>query len=480
MRQHYDAAYRLQDSGNLPAADLEHKSFLAAVLHQLANGYAEAGDYAHAAPLYDEAIAATPTDLKLRQDAAEAALDAKNSQKARDLLQEAVDNAPATLPNKLRADASRILGRALLVLSLNKEAEKYTQAALTLDPTFENLYVMGSTMLEAGEENGGAPYFTQLIAQYGDTAANHMAIGRAYSVANYPEKALAEYKKALALNASLPGLHYSLGATYMSVEPPDTAKAEQEFRKEIAISPRDPLAYPQLAHILEQQNKSAEAITNLKRVTELAPRNPDNVMELGHLYFLSGQKREAEAALRQAIAVTLDPAHNRFAIQRAHYDLGKLLISNGQQEPGRQEMEISAKMLDEKRQQDESIMSGGKYAASLTLTKTHEPTLEQINALKRFESQMGPLLAGSYNNLGVHAAMAGDFPRAEANFQQAAKWNPSLQGVDRNWGRAAFAAHDYAQAIAPLERAFKAHPEDEEIRAMLGESRTRTIEARQP
>ena len=479
-RQHYDAAYRLQDAGNFRGADAEHRSFLAAALHRLANGYAGAGDYAHAAPIYDEAVAAAPEDLSLRKDAAAAALDAQNPQKAQELLQEAVDHAPGTLSRPERADANRILGRALLVVGDHKNAEKYTQAALTLNPTFENLYVMASTVLEADGPDAAAPFFARIIATYGDTAENHMAVGRAYSVANFPDKALDEYRKSLAQNATLPGLHYSLGATYMSLAPPDNTRAEEELRKEIALHPHDPLPYPQLARILQQRSKTTEAILELKRATELAPLNPDNFTELGHLYFISGQKPEAEAAFRQAIAVTLDPSHNRFAIQRAHYELGQLLTGMGQQEQGRQELAISAKMLDQKRQQDESVMSGGKYAESLTLSKTHAATPGQLAELKRFESQVAPFLAGSYNNLGVHAAMAGDFPRAESNFQLAARWNPALPGVDSNWGRAAFAAHDFAQAIMPLERAATAHPEDADLRTMLDECRRRTADATQP
>jgi tetratricopeptide (TPR) repeat protein len=470
-REHYDAAYRLQDAGNFRGADAEHRSFLAAALHKLANGYAGAGNYAHAAPIYDEAIAAAPEDLNLRKDAAAAALDAQNPQKAQELLEEAVDHAPATLPRQERADADRILGRALLVVGHNKDAEKYTQAALALDPTFENLYVTASTELEADSPDAAEPFFARIITTYGDTAENHMAVGRAYAVGKFPDKALIEYRKALALSATLPGLHYSLGATYMSIEPPDNTRAEEEFRKEIALHPHDPLPYPQLARILQQRNNTSEAILYLKRATELAPLNPDNFIELGHLYYISGQKREAEAAFRQAIAVTLDPSHNRFAIQRAYYELGQLLTGMGQQEQGRQELVISAQMLDQKRQQDESIMSGGKYAESLTQSKTHSATPGQLAELRRFESQMAPLLAGSYNNLGVHAAMAGDFPHAEANFQLAARWNPALPGVNSNWGRAAYAAGDYAGAVAPLERALASNPDDGELRNMLGACR---------
>jgi Flp pilus assembly protein TadD len=94
-------------------------------------------------------------------------------------------------------------------------------------------------------------------------------------------------------------------------------------------------------------------------------------------------------------------------------------------------------------------------------------TPAETEELKTFAKQTGPLIAGSYNNLGVHAAMREEFAKAAGYFQLAAKWNPTLSGVDSNWGRAAFAAHDCEQAIGPLRRALAAHPSDSEIHAML-------------
>jgi len=75
---------------------------------------------------------------------------------------------------------------------------------------------------------------------------------------------------------------------------------------------------------------------------------------------------------------------------------------------------------------------------------------------KTFAKQTGPLIAASYNNLGVHAAMKEEFAEAAGYFQAAAKWNPTLPGVDSNWGRAAFANHQCEQAIIPLHRALAA------------------------
>jgi tetratricopeptide (TPR) repeat protein len=94
-------------------------------------------------------------------------------------------------------------------------------------------------------------------------------------------------------------------------------------------------------------------------------------------------------------------------------------------------------------------------------------TPKEVNELKRFAEQIGPLLAGSYNNLGVHAAMSGKYAEAAGYFALAAKWDPGLAGVDRNWGRAAFAAHDCAQAVAPLRRAVAGDLSNAELAGML-------------
>ncbi len=474
LHQHYDNAYRLQAQGDLAGADAEHTAFLVLALQELANGRANSGDYLHAAPLYDEALALAGNDLDLRRDYAAAAIDAQDPRKAQQLLQDAVDHAPENLPPALRANANRVLASALLILGRGKDAIHYNQQALTLDPGFDSLYALGYTILNVSGASVADPIFQRLIAQDGDTAANRMAVGRAYAVAGFPDKAILQFQKALRMDPTLAGLHYSLGGAYMSLPQPDYATAEIEFKKELALHPRDPLSYPQLAHIALKRQKFNEAEIDLKRAAQLDPRNPDVFMELGQLYVQTNRSQDAEAALRQAIAVTVDPARNRYAIQRAHYELGQILLARGDKEEGRKEVEISADMLNKKRQQDISIMTGGKQGESLTLGKTRFATPQQLEEVHAFERQLAPLIAGSYNNLGVHAAMAGRFPAAEQDFAHAAQWDPALHGIDSNLGRAAFAARDCAAAVAPLARALATDPSDAELRAMLAECKRQT------
>ena len=75
VQQHYDEAFRLQDEGELERADAEHKAFLAALLHQIANARANLGIYSQAVPVYDEALGLMPNSIDLNLDYAAAALD---------------------------------------------------------------------------------------------------------------------------------------------------------------------------------------------------------------------------------------------------------------------------------------------------------------------------------------------------------------------------------------------------------------------
>jgi Flp pilus assembly protein TadD len=84
------------------------------------------------------------------------------------------------------------------------------------------------------------------------------------------------------------------------------------------------------------------------------------------------------------------------------------------------------------------------------------------------EAQAGRILASSYDSLGVHAAIGGDFVAAAGYFARAVQWDPGMNGEDRKWGRAAFTAKDYAQAVGPLGRALWQQPGDGEVRSMLG------------
>jgi tetratricopeptide (TPR) repeat protein len=182
--------------------------------------------------------------------------------------------------------------------------------------------------------------------------------------------------------------------------------------------------------------------------------------------------------------LTLVPAKHDYEVQRAHFQLGRLLEKNGNVEEGRKELEISRNLLYAKSQQVESKLKGSAMLAPVE--KTRPVSAEALAALNAMEAQAGRILASSYDSLGVHAAIAGDFAAAAGYFARAVQWDPTMNGEDRKWGRAAFAAKDYAQAVGPLGRALALHSDDGEVRSMLGLSSylshdyARAVEVLQP
>jgi Flp pilus assembly protein TadD len=276
------------------------------------------------------------------------------------------------------------------------------------------------------------------------------------------------------MDSRLHGVHYSLGACYVSLSGEAAyGEAEGEFRKELALQPNDPFSYPQLGKIALSRHNYTETGLDLRRATALNPDSADNYLLLSQLFTETNRISDAIVALRKAIAVTLDPSRNHYAIHAAHYQLGRLLIESGDRAGGKVEMKIAEDLLARSDRQDENTLNG-KPQVQLPLETTRVASARERADDSTYEKSVAPLIAGSYNNLGVHAAIRGDFGAAAGWFRHASEWNPLLAGVPANWGRAAFAAHQYAEAVAPLQTALRLHPDDREMRVELGVSQYET------
>ena len=479
MRQHYDAAYRFQSLGDLARADVEHKRFLAAALDHLANFYANTGDYLHAAPTYEQALQLIPTNFALLMDYAGASLDAHDSTKTGSLLQTAMGLDATTITSSQKADMHLMLGRTLRALGDTQAGIEQFHAAIAIDPNIDNYSALADAALEMDGLSGAAPIFARMLGRFGDSAALHMRIGRIYALSGFPDRAIEEFKQAVARDYKMPDVHYSLGAAYMSNLASDLPLAESEFREELALHPDDTFSYPQLGYIALRHLDYREAESDFRHAVTVNPLNAEIFAELGKLYAETGRSAAAESAFRKAIALTSDPSRNDYAIERAHYQLGRLLLARGDESEGQQELQIAQELLSERDLQAESKLSGQPVHRS-PLEKTRVATPKEVEALKLFAKQVGPLIAGSYNNLGVHAAMSRKYAEAAGYFELAAKWDPMLPGVDRNWGRAAFAAHDCGQAIEPLRRAVAADSSNAELVAILDRCQSLVPELPEP
>ena len=467
MQQHYDEAFRFQNAGDLSRADSEYKLFLAMALHRLANGRATLGDYGHAAPLYEEALRLTPDERSLQVDYAGAALDASDWRKAKTLAAAAL----ASLKSEAQpADgrAASTLAQAQLELGEHQEALEQFRIAAQLRPGFDTSSQLAAAYLVLGNRSSAAQILGEMPKKFGDTAELHLQLGILYGRTKFFDDAIEEIGEALAKDSRLKGAHYSLGASYiMQSGQLGFDKAEAEFRKEIDINPNSPLAYALLARIVLARHLYPEAEAYMKHALELNKKSAGAYLLLGQIYRDTGRTSEAEKAFRESIKLTLDPSMNDYEVEQTHFWLGRLLIQDGNSAEGRRELELARNLLYLREQQLESRLSGNNILRA-ALDETHEANPEDLVAQKTAETQAGPPIASSYCNLGVNAANAGKFADASRDFEQAARWNPTLASVNENWSRAAFAAKEYARAVTPLSHTLDQHPESVEVRSMLG------------
>jgi tetratricopeptide (TPR) repeat protein len=486
LQKRYEAAQNFLAAHDRISAAEQYRIFIADALGETAIGRARAGQYDNAEDDFDEALTLVPDFPLMKLEYARAALRSGHIERAESLAKALIEQYPANA--KVAPAAHAVLGRVLLKLNKDTEAKAQFEAAVALDPTFENGYELAVAELDLGDEAGASKIFLEMLTSFGDTAEIRMYFGQAYGNSDFQAKAIEEIKQALAKDDHLPGAHYSLAAAYLATfGNAKSHEAEEELRKEIAISPDDALAYAALGHRLVSQqddpSRSAEGKALLERAAALSPDTPDAFLYLGQFYVESGNAASAEPALRKAIALTTDVSRNGFQIQQAHYLLGRLLIQQGHEEEGKQELAIATQLRKQNLARDQSRLSDyleDKQSAT-TETDAAKPfmpmavdreTIDRNAAAKvdAFERKITPAIADSYNNLGAISGSLGDYPSALVYFRHAATWQPSLEGLDLNWGRAAFETASYSEAIGPLSRYLSLHPDEANARSWLGQS----------
>ncbi|MGA7831854.1 MAG: tetratricopeptide repeat protein [Terracidiphilus sp.] len=469
LMSYYEAAQNFQENNDLEQASQQYQLFIANALDYLGSARASAGDYAKSSAYFDEALRLAPNHSSIQLDYAEVALAAKDLPRAKQVAESAVAAKPAD------DRAHRILGRVLLKAGDSNGAKLQLEKAVAIDPNFTNGYALASAYLALKDKEHAAALFHEMQLSLGDKAALHMEFGLAYGEAGFPEEAIEEFKKTIQRDAKFPGAHYSLGASYLlSMGEIDFPKAVAEFQKELQVNPNDFLSHAELGYVALSQHRLPDAENELVRAAALNPTDPDVYMSLGQLYLQTDRSTEAEAALRKTIALTTDTAHNNYQVQRAHYLLARLLLQSNRADEGKQEMQASQDLLAISARHNQGQahgMSENGIGGDLQWRDSKNLTLIDPQALSRVqatEQQLGLSIADSYNNMGAIAATNKDYAAASQSFENAYKWNPSLDGLDKNWGKAAFYGHLYSEAVAPLDRYLSQHTDDDVARSYLG------------
>jgi tetratricopeptide (TPR) repeat protein len=154
--------------------------------------------------------------------------------------------------------------------------------------------------------------------------------------------AIAQYRKAIALNPHLPGVHFEL-AELLHTSADETVKkqAEQEYHAALAENAQDEKSIFRLAEIDAQKGNTEQSYKEYTKAVELQPSDADAKLGLAKTLIEMDQSDKALPLLEDA--VKLEPTN-----ATAHYRLGTLYRKVGRADDAKRELELYKKFKDMK------------------------------------------------------------------------------------------------------------------------------------
>lgn len=154
--------------------------------------------------------------------------------------------------------------------------------------------------------------------------------------------AVAQYRKAIALDPHLPGVHFELGELlHTSKDETVKKEAEQEYRAALLENPQNEKSILRLAEIDAQKGNTDQSYKEYTRAVELQPSDADAKLGLAKTLIEMNQPDKALALLEDA--VRLEPTN-----ATAHYRLATLYRKMGRADDAKREMELYKKFKEMK------------------------------------------------------------------------------------------------------------------------------------
>jgi len=175
-----------------------------------------------------------------------------------------------------------------------------------------------------------------------DSAQMHQLMAHEDARQGNTNAAVEQFRKAIAINPHLPGVHFELAELlHSSQNEVLKQEAEQEYRTALVENPHDEKATLRLAEIDAQKGRIEKSAEEYAKAVELQPGDADAKLGLAKALTDMNQAEKALPLLEQA--VQLEPTN---AI--AHYRLGSLYRKNGRVEDAKKELDLYKKYKDMK------------------------------------------------------------------------------------------------------------------------------------
>lgn len=209
-----------------------------------------------------------------------------------------------------------------------------------------------------------------------------------------------------------------------------------------AAHPDDAEAHFRAGDQMEKSGNLAGAEAEYKKSVELQPKNPSALGALAYVYSTQKRYPEAEAALRQFIA--LDPQN-----AKAHVQLGTLLLESKQNEAGIKELTAASGLAGS----DAALLR--KVAELYAAHSLYPQAAQQYSSVLR----LNPKDADAHYGFGVLLMQLRRFDGAQSELQRAVALQPDIQEAYGDLAVAASENKDFAGAIEALDARARFLPE---------------------
>lgn len=204
----------------------------------------------------------------------------------------------------------------------------------------ENAEVLYASYRTYADMSGEAMLTLSLSAP--DSAQMHQIMAHEETRQGNTNGAIGHYRKAIALNPHLPGIHFELAELLnTSADVKAKQEAEQEYRLALSADPFDEKSECKLAELDAAKGNSAQAQEEYTKAVALQPADAEAKLGLAKVLLEINQTDRALALLEET--VQLEPTN---AV--AHYRLGTLYRKLGRANDAKREIELYKKYKDMK------------------------------------------------------------------------------------------------------------------------------------
>lgn len=276
----------------------------------------------------------------------------------------------------------------------------FINIALSDPSSAEEYYKSATAYHELGEFERAITEYRQALALNPNSPLIYNRLGVAYSELKHYDAALDAYQKALALSPMTAELHYNVGLVHLKQG--DLPRALEAFKRAITFDAEWEDAYTGLGEVHLKQGNLRQAAHAYKHAARLNPNgNSSATLGLGKVYARQERWDDAITAVEKAIEIQVDNTE-------AHYQLAQIYIKRGEKKKAASAM------------------------AFFKVLRQTDPLLQEAEIwVKRHPDD-----ARGYNNLGIVYLARHRSEDAIANYKRAISLAPDLTTAYYNLGHA--------------------------------------------